>query len=240
MAAALKRQFSVMWFDWIWNLAVVLGASVLGFILYHVVTVISGDDATTYFPLGTVLGCVIAVIYAVIMIGVQVESYFNMEVSMGNTRRQFFVSYYIVCFAENVVIAALLGIFHMTENALNAWIWPQLELEVRLLPHIIKWGIPAAALVTVAAGFLGIFVMHFGRRAFWALWCLWMIICIAGPRIPDAMRNEPNSPFGRLGAAIGAIITNVPPYVWGIIIIGTGAAGLAAAWLIIRKQQVTL
>lgn len=237
MRETIKKQFYVQWKDWIWFFGLVLGGYVIGMILHYVLTV-TDSTATSYFPLGTIMGMAMAGVYLFVMVLVQIRIYFNLEVSMGCTRAGFLVSFYLVNAAGTLLGAGFLTVLEAAENALDGLLYPGLEREVDLLPYLLKWGVPAAVAVPMLAGFMGALLIRYGRKAFWVLWGLWMFGALVLPRILEAASEAPETLYGRVGGWIarefGAVSTNV----W----IAAGAVGsllcLAGSWMLIRKQQV--
>ena len=89
-------------------------------------------------------------------------------------------------------------------------------------------------------GFSGSLVMRFGQKAFWAVWAVWMLLCIGTPRIIDAAKDAPQSLFGMIGKGVLQILNVLPVDGW--IIAGTAASLLCCigSWLMLRRQQVTM
>ena len=111
MFQSIKRQFRVQWRDWIWAEVAVLGAALAGVGLFLIMTRVLDDTDGGYFGLGTLLSLVVGAIFSAMMTGGQMMVSFQTQIAMGSTRKQFFVSYYIVCLVESLVLMVwLLGI----------------------------------------------------------------------------------------------------------------------------------
>lgn len=238
MISTIKKQIAVTWRDWLVMSAILLGCAVFGKILFAI-TAYFDKETVSYFPLATVLISIVAVMYGGIMAAVQISMCFNIEVAMGCTRKHYFCSFYIASFVGNLISYVLILGVNVLENAMNKTLYPTWASEIDTLPYILKWGIPALVLVTIIGGLCGTLMMRFGKIAFWIMWAIWMIGCIGGPQISDAVEEAPDSVYGRIGLAIGAGLSLVPVNAWICVGVLAGVLSLAGAWFIIRKQQVT-
>lgn len=237
MIKAIKRQFRVLWSDYLCMMGVTLGAFVFGNILLTFVLRMDGE-ASGYFALGTVIAIIMAVLFGGIMGLVQIQQYFNIQVTMGSTRKAFFASYYLVTFLLNCAVGGILILLCAAENALNTVIYAGWKLEFDLMPGLIRGVVPAAALVTVISGFCGVMIMKFGRKASIILWCLWMFACLGGPQFMEAADEAPASLAGKVSGAVLESLGQVPMTVWTGIGVLIAAAGLAGTWMVLRRQQV--
>ena len=238
MAAAIKKQFRIQWKDWIIMSLLIVGASIFGVVLFAVIGAFDAETVS-YFPLGTVMGGITALMFCMILMITNLNLSFNIEVAMGCTRKQFFVSSYITSFAAALIAIALVILVDLAERAVYPQIYPHLEEEIDFLPYLLKWSIPAAAAVPVFGGFFGALMMKFGRTAFWILWALWMVLCLGFPNIHEAIEEAPNSMLGKIGIAAADVFGGVPVSAW--IMLGAAAAvvSLVGSWMIVRRQQVT-
>lgn len=238
MAGTIRKQFRILWEEWIILVFMTLGGFLVG-ILLHAFIIHMDHTVTTYFPMGTVMGMIMAVMYILLLTMTQIRWYFNLEVSMGCTRARFFVSYYAVCLAVDVLGTLLLILLSTAENQLCKIWYPTLTSEFDFVPYLWKWGIFTAFLITAAGGFCGGLLIRFGRKAFWAIWAVWMVGCLGFPRVQTAMEEAPGSIFGRIGNSIAESFRAIP----ASILIAAAAvliiACLAGSWAIIRRQEVT-
>ena len=237
MAAVIKKQFSIQWRDWLLMLAFETGAFLFGFILFSVIMRFS--DESTYFAMGTILGAATALIYSMIQSLNAMHMYFNLEISMGVTRKQFYISYLLTCLCANIISMIWIVGLNALENALLRTIYAGLTEEINFLPYLIRWAVPVSAILAVFGGFCGALLLRFGRKAFWILWALWMFGCIGIPQISDAVIEKPDSFYGQFGAAVGNVLSSISVQVWIAAAVVLSAGALAGMWMIIRKQQVT-
>jgi len=233
MIYVIKKQFQVLWRDWLWELMAVLIIWLIGFGILHLII---ADDATSWMPLGTMMVAIIEGIIALFTGVLSMEICFNLQVSMGCTRKRFFVSYYLTNAVKNLLITLLLLLLCMVETGLCEWIYPEIDSALNLLPWILKLGVPAVLAVSAVGNLCGAILLRFGRKGFWVLWFLWMFAFVGVPRIMGA---PDGTLFGKLAAWISRMAQAVPAGGW----ILAGAAGillcLAVSWGMLRRQQVT-
>lgn len=240
MVRAIKRQYRVQWKNVILPMMVMVPCAwVFGLFVYALIVKFD-KEINSCFPLGTLISAIMAVFFMAVLIMLQVGLHFNMEVSMGCTRKHFFVSYYLTNMTTGLLCVALLLGFNLLENALYSVIYPNLKQEIDLVPYLLKWGIPAAVILPVIAEFSGVLLLKFGKIASWIIWVFWMFLCIVGPQIQESVEEAPNSVYGKIGTAIADMVNALPGNVWVCIIGLASLFILAATWIILRKQQVTL
>lgn len=238
MLEALKKQFSVQWKDWLGMGLLLPGAWIIGTGLHYII-IKTDSDVTSYFPMGTLMAALVAGLCAVIMGVLQLGFSFNMEVSMGFTRAEFFLSYYVVSFVFSAFYTGILSLLNLAETVLEKHLYPDMSCEIDFLPYILKGGIPAAAVVCLISGFCGVLILRFGKKVSWGLWTLWMLCAIVFPQLHNAAETAPDSLFGWIGNKIGWMFSGFTVNE----VIGIAAVlsifSLVGAWMYLRNQQVT-
>ena len=237
MLAAIKKQFQVRWEDGFGSLLLILAGAILGFIFVQIILRVIPDEKN-YVALGTIMSGVMAVFFSGAVIITSTGTYFNMEIAMGCTRKQFFVSNFIVNFVFCLISFAVLIPICLAENALCAVMHPKLENAMNFMPYLLKWSLPAAVALAVFCMLCAAFLLRFGKAATGTLWVLWLVLCIGGPKILDAMEDAPNSVFGRLGNGLASIAAAVPANIWIVCGIAAAIVGTAGSYLLLRRQQV--
>lgn len=238
MVTAIKRQLKVWYSDWFIMVLVILGCGVFGKVLFQIIA-LTDKEMMEHFPLATLLAAIGAVMFCGIMAAVQMPLSFNMEVSLGCTRKHFVGSFYAAMLVCSVICWAVVLVIGVIENAMNAAMYPTWKSEFDMLPYVIKWGLPVLAAVAVIGCFCGVLVMHFGKVAFWILWALWMIGCIGFPQISEAVEEAPDSMYGKLGAAVLGVVSKVPVSAWIVAGVTLVVVSVAGTWGFLRRQQVT-
>lgn len=235
MIYVIKKQFQVLWRDWLWELLAVLILWLIGFGITHLIMM---DDPTPMPMLGTLMATLIEAIISLFTGVISMGICFNLQVAMGCTRKRFFVSYYLANVTKNLLILLLLLYLCAAEIGLYEWIYPGigLEIELNLFPWILKLGVLVALAIPALGNLCGAILLRFGRKGFWVLWFLWMFVFVGVPRIMGA---PDGTLFGKLAAWISRMALAVPAGGW----ILAGAAGillcLAVSWGMLRRQQVT-
>lgn len=238
MLRAIKKQFAIQWRDWVLGYLCVLVVSMLGVLMANVVMQF-GQEAESYVSLGAIMGCGMAVVYSGLWTMMQLGICFNQEISMGYTRSRFFVSFYTVNFVGNFLMVLLLLLIGLGENQLYHVLYPGGENEINLIPYLFRVGLPAAFALSMAAGLCGVLLMRYGRKAFWALWGLWMFGFLGIPYISDAVKDAPDSFLGMVGNAFTQWLKAVPGNVWIILAAVFSLLSFGITFLFIKKQQVT-
>lgn len=237
MWEAVKKQWTVQWKDWRILMLFILGGWIFGMILHFVIVALD-SSITSYFPMGTVMAVVIAGLCAGVMWAIQLGFYFNLEISMGSTRKGFLISFYLVGFLFELCYIGEIILLNLAERVLERQLYSDLECEIDILPYLLKWGVPAMAAIMFLCGFMGTLILRYGKKASWALWLIWMFCFLVLPRIHDAAEKAPDSLFGRIGnAVIGTFEGMTLNVIVGIAAV-LSILSFAGSWIYLRKQQV--
>lgn len=238
MLTAIKRQILLQKGDWLAIALISLGAGIFGCILFVVVSYFAGD-AESIFPLGTILAAMtICMFHAVVTAFAQFEIYFDLEVSMGSTRKQFLVSWLAAMFVAGLLDVLVISAFHCVENALAAAIYPQLEQEINLIPYLLRYGPLAAAGLSITSSFFGVLVMRFGKKIGWIVWGIIMIVSIGLPEFDEIQKSD--SLFAEIVKGVVRFLQMIPMNIWIIGAVAACIAMLLSAWMLLRRQAVTL
>lgn len=237
MLDSIKKQLKVQKWEYALLMCFALGGFVIGKLLFALI-VFFDSGADEYFALGTVIAAAAVCMYAGIAGIIQVPLYFNVQISMGSTRKQFFISHYFIGFVMNILAGVLVVLLNFLENWLNPLLYPNMEQELDFLPYLVRGAVPAALAVTVIGGFCGAMIMKFGRKASVALWFLWMFGCLGVPHVHDAVTEAPDSLFGKIGSMAGRLILSIPAEAWILFGIVSVLAAFGGIWLVLRRQQV--
>lgn len=233
MIKVIKKQIQVLWRDWLWEFGAVLVLWLIGFGILHFIML---DDADSWLALGTLMAIMIEAMIALLTGVISMGICFNLQVSMGCTRKRFFVSYYLANVVKDLLIVLLLLLLCAAETQLCRMIYPGIREELDLFSWILTMGVPAALAVPAVGSLCGAILLRFGRKGYWVLWFLWMFAFLGVPRIMGA---PDGTFFGELAGGITRMAQTVPAGGW----ILTGAAGIllciAVSWGMLRRQQVT-
>lgn len=224
--------------DFLLLLVITMGAFLLGNIMHDVIMKLTaakdlanGGEVTT-FPLGTMLGAM-AMMFTILFSSLQVlASRFDMSVSMGATRKEFFLNELVNQLVRIASTILILAIGSRLEMFKVAKMYPNFPLDVDL-SFLFSWKIlPIAILVVLGLTFLiGAAFLKFHKHALVFFWILYMVVMIVIMQIGNWV-----SPFLGLLASV-----DLP---WGILIpavlAGIGALMLGGSYVIIHKQDVRI
>lgn len=236
MINTIKKQFRILLDNGMFLILFTVILYVFGLILFGVISYFD-RSTTSCFPMGTLLACIMAVMYLTISL-LMLGNIFDLEISMGCTRRRFFWSYYLVHLVFGIADLCLILVLCRAELLWLALRYPSLPNKIDFFPYLLHWGIPALAAVILAGGFCGTLLMHYGKRAGWTLWAIWMFGCIGIPQIHESMENNPDSFLAGIGTSFQHMTQIIPQPLWILLTLLICTVCLAGAYQIVRKEQV--
>ncbi len=223
MVTELKRNFSLSWDVFLFQLVSMLGAFLFGVLLVTLIVKLGGES--TWICLGTVIAMGAMVIFTVI---VGLTSYlveFRICLSMGGTRRGFLLYYALRLVLTLAVSYVFIRLLYIGENALYGAIFPGLVNEAPFTFLNSLWCLPVLAGLGLLSMFLGALRAKYGQKGMVAFWFLWMFCCMILPRMFD---RDDTSALGLAANAVFAAIVAVPPAAWAVFLSAT-AVGMTAA-----------
>lgn len=237
MLEAVKRQLKLTYDHAILSYVMSILGFLVAMILWGVMRSVFRQEAQ-YIPLGTIMAlglCGLGILFTQIF---QIELIFDLEISMGSTRRTFFLSYLLVQALYNVGNYILLVLLVLLEKKIRPFLIAQ-DITVGKKAELIwswtiRYGFPALLVFTIVSILFGTLWMYFGKVAGVILWILWMALCLGGPNIADAVTDAPNSILGRIGLGITGIVSFFSGAA-GIIIL---AVVLVAIYYMIQRHAV--
>ena len=241
MLEAVKRQLKLTYDHAVLSYVM----SILGFLVAMVLWVVLRSELrqeAQYIPLGTIMAlglCGLCILFTQIF---QIKLIFDLEISMGSTRKTFFLSYLLVQALYNAGNYILLVLLVLLEKKARPFLTAK-DIAVGKKAELIwswtiRYGFPALLVFTIVSILFGTLWMYFGRVAGVILWSLWMALCLGGPNIADAVTDAPNSILGRIGLGIAGIVSffsGAIGIITGIIIL---AIILAAIYYMIQRHAV--
>ena len=241
MLEAVKRQLKLTYDHAI--LCYVM--SILGFLAAMVMWVALRNvlrEEAQYIPLGTIMAlglCGLCILFTQLF---QIKLMFDLEISMGSTRRTFFLSYLLVQLFYNVGNYILMLLLVLLEKKTRPFLITQ-DIAVgkkaeQIWSWTIRYGFPALLVFTIISVLCGTFLMYFGKVAGTILWVLWMALCLGGPNISDAITEAPNSVLGKIGLGITGVMSffsGITGMIVGIVIM---IAVLIIIYCMMQRQAV--
>ena len=241
MLEAVKRQLKSTYdhaiLSYVMSILGFLAAMVMWLVLRGVLR-----KEAQYVPLGTVMAlglCGLCILFSQIF---QTKLLFALEISMGSTRRIFFLSYLLVQALYNAGNYILLVLLILLEKKTRPFLITQ-DIAVgkkaeQIWSWTIRYGFPALLIFTIISVLCGTLLMYFGKVAGTILWVLWMALCLGGPNIADAITEAPNSVLGKIGLGITGVMSffsGATGMIVGIVIV---IAVLVIIYCMIQKQAV--
>lgn len=230
----LKQRISEIW--------VLLGLSVFAYILGTILFVIimAVDKEATTFEIATLIEAIAATMVLIITGSFSFSSDYNMAVGMGAVRKSYIPSYYLVnlifIFAEYGIIV----VSHFIESAQINMFYSSYEKEAGIEKILFtEYTIPVLLLLGAMQLVAGCCILKFGKKAFWVMWAAWMVLCIVPGRICDILEKNPHGKVANMINSIGGFFQSVSMPVVNVVIMFITVACLTAAWLMVRRQQVT-
>ena len=241
MLEAVKRQLKSTYdhaiLSYVMSILGFLAAMVMWLVLRGVLR-----KEAQYVPLGTIMAlglCGLCILFSQIF---QTKLLFALEISMGSTRRIFFLSYLLVQALYNAGNYILLVLLILLEKKTRPFLvvhnvaaGKKAEL---IWPWTIRYGFPALLVFTIVSILFGTLWMYFGKVVGVILWTLWMAFCLGGPNIADAITDAPNSILGKVGLGIAGMISffsKATGMIVGIVIV---IAVLVIIYCMMQKQAV--
>lgn len=238
MLQAIKKQICLQKSDWLLGTGCELVMWLIGMVFMLVMQ--QSDQEDTYVLLGTVFAIIgsagVATFIMVYGLGIN----FNTQISLGNRRTPFLISYYIAWVAGFFVYFGILLLVSQGEHAVYASIWTgaAMEEEFDLTRVLLQLGIPVCFVLPALGTFCGVLLLRYKRKAFWVLWVLWMLGVFGIPNLMDAADNAVQSTAGKLGLVLRSVAQFIFGREFPALAVVAAILLLTASWLLLRHQQV--
>lgn len=235
-----------LWEVWKMNkseLLIALGSMlfgmVFGSVMVMLVVLLSGD-ADNYALMGSFMAFVIWIAVITFIGAFSLERRFGMAVSMGETRKSFIVSQWLIMAFNTLLEILVIIIINTVEKAIGEAVY-NVPCDFDVISHLIDYRIILAAVVVVpsASMFLGMLIAKFQKKAFWGIWVVWMAVSVGGARISHLVVENPDSMPARIinaAAASAAALGMTGAVLFAVFI---GAVLLAVSAIVLRRQPVT-
>ncbi len=239
MFGEIKKQFQINWRDMIFVYVIEIVLVLVGFSFGA--GICYSNPKGTFIPVGIILSAALGLLILLILSVVQFMMHFNLSVSMGTSRKNFFLAHMLNTLALH--LAALLILAAVSPLEIFAWklFFPDMVMKAGFwesVCSVLKYGVPAILCEIFTGSLCAALWLRFGKIAGVTLWILWMVLCMAGPRIFSAHMEAPDSFWGKISGAIIGFFTSAS--VLKLVVSGLIFAliALAGAYACIRKQEV--
>ena len=237
MLEMIKKQFQIRYKDLFGILATAAASFAASTILLTVIMAYGKEN--TVFEIGTFMVIVMIIVLSIMVGTVKFTTQFNNAISMGKTRKNFFVSYTVVTIVMTSLEAIMVYAFHYIERMEFRIFYTAIPLEfdmstVLRVPYVMM----AVLLCSTLQLLLGSMVLRFGRKFFWAIWAVYMMICLLPSRVEKAMDSGSDSVLATFGRWVSTVFSGLTPqflFLWSVIFI---VVCLVISGMSLRKQQV--
>ncbi|MCD7955932.1 MAG: hypothetical protein LUG93_09340 [Lachnospiraceae bacterium] len=236
MKRAIKNQFQLNKNKCLAVLLLELGGFLAGMLILAILMRFALDEGEGTIPLATILAAFTGMVLLFANFTNDFTFQFQTQLSLGCTRREFFVSALLndlILSAFGVVVLLPLA---AAEDALNVCLYPAEEPVLVIFPLFLRYGIAAALGLPAAAALFGALVNRFGQAMRVVFLLFWMAFWIGWPRVSEAVLHpEEALPVYR---SIAQAVMAVPSGVWPAAGVLALILALGAAWGFLRTQQV--
>lgn len=212
------------------------GSVIILFIVENIV-----KDNSSIFMLGTAFSLMVMVFVSFFMGCTTFRQTYNLSITMGCTRKEFFISYYITTFIGILIQALMVYIYYWLENLEIKFFYSEIMFEkgpevILFSPYMLLLIIFISALTMI----MGTSVLRFGKKVYIVFWVLWMALCIMPSKVEDAFEvGIDNAPIV-IRTCINTIIPviNLPLAAHIVLVLMISAVMFMISALLIRRQQV--
>lgn len=213
---------------------------VVGIVL---VRIIMSVDPTVegYAMLGTFLAMLLGMFVTVISCIFSYGTKFNLAVSMGCTRKEFFFAHWIGTILIVLIEIAALLIFGLLETGLGKIMYNTfLSEELNLLPYLMNDKVIIALLLFVPeiGIFVGSLVMKYQMKAFWVLWAIWMIFFLGCVKISELISEDPEGKLADVVSGVFSFFKEMTGPVLVLLFLVIFAVMFGISAILVRKQEV--
>lgn len=238
MLQTIKKQIWLQRGDWLLGMGCALVMWVIG--IGFMIVMQRSDPADTYVLLGTMFAIIGSAGVGTFIMLYNLGLNFNTQISLGNRRTPFLISYYIAWLLGFFVYFGILLLASVGEQAVYASIWAgtAMKEEMDLSGLLLRFGIPACFALPALGTLCGALMLRYKRKAFWVLWVLWMLGVLGVPNLLDAADNAAQSTMGKFGLALRGVARLVFGREFPALAMVAAILLLTVSWLLLRRQQV--
>lgn len=238
MLQTIKKQICLQKSDWLLGTGCELVMWLIGIAFMLVMQ--RSDPEDTYVLLGTIFAIIGSAGVATFIMAYGLGINFNTQISLGNRRTPFLISYYIAWVAGFFAYFGILLLVSQGEHAVYASIWvgTAIKEEFDLTGVLLQLGIPVCFALPALGTFCGALLLRYKRKAFWALWVLWMLGVLGIPNLMAAADNAVQSTAGKLGLVFRSVVQFIFGRGFPALAVVAAILLLTASWLLLRHQQV--
>lgn len=227
----LKRQWELRK-DELIVIIVIMAVMTIGMSALVNILIAFVDDGEALVQISPVAGVIGIAIFLVIFVGFAFSPMFNLAVSCGETRKQFFVGYLLFSLFESILSVGIIILMSILEKAvLQVVVNDKVIVETASYVFQAKYITLGVLFVIALVMLCNAMTMRYGKTAFWIIWAVWMVCSIGSSKIISFIAHT---------EWIKDLLKKVLPAT-GTLVVGylLVPVMLGIAWGYLRKQRVT-
>ena len=199
----IKKNLLVELKDIFAFIAIPLAGGLFGMVISTIIYFSSGREF--YMERSSFMVMVAGVFCLLFGVAFSERNSFTLAVTMGVTRKNYFLSRYVVLLLQIILTLAAMALM----IGFDKLMFPGAEHGsmfnlVDISPVTV---IVVCLIFPVFSMFMGMLYVRFDRKFFWAVWAVWMLGSLGIPRALNAMSDRPDSAIAKIGFFFKDIIT---------------------------------
>lgn len=223
----------------LWTLAIIVGMWLFGMGMVAVLILVLKQDS--YMIIGSCIAILVWFMVSILADSLTLEKQFSLAVGMGRTRKEFLVIRYIVQVINTVIGILVLIAAYKVEVILGKVCYQNLVCESDPVGALINiyMILPIIFLLPIISFFIGMLLIRFQKKAYWAIWFICVIGAPFSKIIIENLVKYPDSLLSRIVKGIGIIIQKIGEIGQMGILCIIGLLLVLVTYLVLKKQEVT-
>lgn len=210
---------------------------IIGMII--VAVVLKFDTESAYATQGTLFAVIVGIFANVIMGVIAFPYNFNMNVSLGCTRKEFLIVEGITAYLNIIVETLAVMVLYFVETALGKVLYAGKECE-NLIAVLMKLRIVPVVILMLPAMMMfgGAVILKFKKYAYWVLWGMWMLFFTGCGKLADYIEENPGSIVAKVCYEIADFVTGMSDVALIAVLFVIACIFMTGTVLLVRKQPV--
>ena len=199
----IKKNLLVELKDIFAFIAIPFAGGLFGMVISTIIYFASGREF--YMELSSFMVMIVGVFCLLFGVAFSERNSFTLAITMGVTRKNYFLSRYIVLLLQIVLTLAAMALMIGIDKLIFPGAVHQSMLNLLSISPVTV--IVVCLIFPVFSMFMGMLYVRFDRKFFWAVWGIWMLGSLGIPRALTAMSDRPDSAIAKIGFFFKDIIT---------------------------------
>lgn len=217
MRIAFKNEFRLSGKSAIFCGVFTLGMYIFGYILMKIVFALDSSEDTTFFPMGSLMAVVGAVMGQMLYDGASFSTNYSLAVAMSQRRLPQIFAHFLVSLLRMAVVAAVVYLLMMLDELVARSVYAGRDMELDLRALVSPGSLAAFIIVPVVFALLVSAVkVRFGARG-WTV--MYFVIIFGGmliPRLVEMTIERPEHPLSKVLRAVFVPVIEVMTPALGI------------------------